>query len=408
MKPIIKIQDYTYVLPEDRIAKYPLEKRDDSKILSFYNGEISEYKFNEISKLLPTPSLMVFNNTKVVPARLYFKKKSGAVIEIFCLEPHLPNDYALNFASVGESVWSVVIGNAKRWKNDDIYIICDEDSIAHSLNLRAQIVSKQENGAYVRFVWDTNHTFSEVLEICGRIPIPPYLKRDTEELDLDRYQTLYAQIKGSVAAPTAGLHFTSDVLATIDTLNTIKRENVCLHVGAGTFLPVKSEEISAHIMHTESFEVTIDFLHNLKQCGELERVVAVGTTSARTLESLYYIGVKCIENGTPDTVLQWEPYNREYNYTLDESIGAIINYLESKNLDKLIARTAIIIVPSYQFRVVDVLVTNFHQPNSTLLLLIAALVGESWRDIYNYAMENDFRFLSYGDSSILFRNIINK
>ncbi len=405
MEPKIKISDFTYNLPEERIAKYPLDKRDDSKLLVFKDNYISEHKFSNLSEILPGGSLMIFNNTKVVPARLLFKKLSGAIIEIFCLEPVEPNDYALSFSSTAECSWNVVIGNAKKWKEGDVYFLCDEShSGAFALNLRAELIYKGDNnGSVVKFKWETGVSFSEVLDICGKIPIPPYLKRDTEKLDLERYQTLYAKIKGSVAAPTAGLHFTDNVLSSLDN-NGIVRENVCLHVGAGTFVPVKSEFISNHKMHTEPFSVTKDFLHKLLELKPMQKVIAVGTTSTRCLESLYYLGVQCIKNGKPGAVSQWEPYADTYNYTLKESVKALIDYMEKENMDVLTARTAIIIVPSYEFRIVDILVTNFHQPQSTLLLLISAFTGgENWKHIYDYAMENDFRFLSYGDSSVLFR-----
>jgi len=405
VEPKIKIQDYSYILPDSRIAKYPLQKRDSSKLLIYNNGEISQSLFSSLPSLLPGGSLMVFNNTRVVPARLFFRKETGAIIEIFCLEPVQPNDYALSFASVGSCSWNVVIGNARKWKGGDICFICDGDTGgASALNLRAELVSKGDNnGSIVKFKWDTDASFSEVLDICGRIPIPPYLNRDTEELDIERYQTLYARIKGSVAAPTAGLHFTDEVLQAVDNAG-IERCEVCLHVGAGTFVPVKSEYIADHKMHTEPFEVTKSFLLKLSDLKECAKVIAVGTTSTRTLESLYFLGVQCIEKGEPGAVRQWEPYEKDYNYTLKESIGALIEYLERKNLEKLVARTGIIIVPSYKFRVVDVLVTNFHQPQSTLLLLISAFMGgDDWKKVYNYALDNDFRFLSYGDSSLLFR-----
>lgn len=404
MEPKIKIQEYSYILPDDRIAKYPLEKRDSSKLLIYNNGEIAENKFSNLPQFLPEGSLMVFNNTKVVPARLLFKKETGAVIEIFCLEPVDPKDYALSFASTGSCSWNVVIGNARKWKGGDVYFICDDThKEAFSLNLRAELVQKGDNnGSIVKFKWDGNISFSEVLDICGRIPIPPYLNRDTEELDLERYQTLYARIKGSVAAPTAGLHFTDAVLEQVRERG-IDTCNVCLHVGAGTFVPVKSEYIADHKMHTEPFEVTKEFLLKLRDLKEGAKVISVGTTSTRTLESLYFIGVQCIENGEPGAVQQWEPYKKEYNYTMKESVGAILEYMERNNMEKLVARTGIIIVPSYKFRVVDVLVTNFHQPQSTLLLLISAFIGGNWKGVYNYALENGFRFLSYGDSSLLFR-----
>lgn len=404
MEPKIKIQDYTYNLPDNRIAKYPLEKRDDSKLLIFQNDHISVDKFANLADILPPSSFMVFNNTKVVPARLLFQKETGAVIEVFCLEPASPADYTLSFASREECCWNAVIGNARKWKGGSISFLCDQaHQEAFALNLKAELLSGKDDNAYVvRFRWDTGITFSEVLDICGRIPIPPYLKRETEELDLERYQTLYARIKGSVAAPTAGLHFTGNVIAGIDQRG-IKRENVCLHVGAGTFVPVKSEFITDHKMHIEPFEVSRAFLEDLYALEAGKKVIAVGTTSTRTLESLYFIGVHCLEGGDPGAVTQWEPYAREYTYTLKESVRAILDYMDGKGLDKLVARTAIIIVPSYRFRVVDVLITNFHQPQSTLLLLISAFTGERWRDIYAYALENDFRFLSYGDSSVLFR-----
>jgi len=405
VEPKIKIQDFSYNLPDERIAKYPLAERDLSKLLVYKDGVIEEEKFANLSSLLPDGSLMVFNNTRVVPARLFFRKPSGAVIEIFCLEPVDPNDYALSFSSTEFCCWNVVIGNAKKWKEGDINFLCDPaHESAAALDLRAELIYKGDNnGSVVKFKWKTGISFSEVLDICGRIPIPPYLKRDTEELDLERYQTLYARIKGSVAAPTAGLHFTEKVLQDIDNKG-IRRDNVCLHVGAGTFVPVKSEYIADHKMHTEPFSVSLAFLESLYNLKEGEKVISVGTTSTRCLESLYFLGVQCIKNGRPDAVRQWEPYECEYSYTLKESVGALIGYMKSNALDTFTARTAIIIVPSYKFRVVDVLVTNCHQPQSTLLLLISAFTGgQEWRKIYNFALEKGFRFLSYGDSSLLFR-----
>ena len=408
MEPKIKIQDFSYDLPDERIAKYPLERRDASKLLIYNkggNGDINESFFFTLSSYVPNGSLMVFNNTKVVPARLFFKKETGAVIEIFCLEPVEPADYAQSFASNESCSWNVVIGNAKKWKGGEVYLMLDNASEeAKKLNLRAELIYKGDNnGSVVKFKWDLGCSFSEVLDICGRIPIPPYLNRDTEAMDYERYQTLYARIKGSVAAPTAGLHFTDNVLGELKNKD-VELENVCLHVGAGTFVPVKSEYIADHKMHTEPFEVTRDFLVKLRDLKQGQNVISVGTTSTRTLESLYFLGVQCIENGKPTAVEQWEPYKKEYNYTLKESIGAIVEYLDKNNMDKLVARTGIIIVPSYKFRVVDMLVTNFHQPQSTLLLLISAFIGEErWKEVYKYALDNGFRFLSYGDSSLLFR-----
>ncbi|MCI1779736.1 MAG: S-adenosylmethionine:tRNA ribosyltransferase-isomerase [Bacteroidales bacterium] len=398
--------DYSYDLPEDRIAKYPLEKRDDSKLLIYHDGNISDDRFYNLSGFVPSNSFMVFNNTKVVPARLFFKKPTGAVIEVFCLEPVSPSDYARAFASTVECSWNVVIGNAKRWNGGELDFLCDSShKSACNLNLRAVLIKKQpNNGSVVKFKWDTGVSFSEVLDICGRIPIPPYLNRDTEPIDYIRYQTVYSKIKGSVAAPTAGLHFTDKVLDDLKDKG-VKCDNICLHVGAGTFVPVKSEYISDHKMHTEPFSVTRQFLCDLSSLKDGEKVIAVGTTSMRCLESLYFLGVRCLEGADPSAVLQWEPYGRDYDYSMKESISAIVDYMDKNKIDNFTARTGIIIVPAYRFHVVDILITNFHQPQSTLLLLIAAFTGgKSWKKIYRYALDNDFRFLSYGDSSILFRS----
>ena len=410
MQPKIKIEDYSYNLPDDRIAKYPLDKRDSSKLLIFKDGNISESVFSSLPELLPSSSFIVFNNTKVVPARLFFKKATGAVIEIFCLNPVLPNEYNLVFAQTKECVWSCVVGNAKRWKNEPVSFLCDEQhKNAFALDFKAHIVERCNDGSFkIRFTWETGIPFSNVLDICGRIPIPPYLKRETEEIDYERYQTLYAKVKGSVAAPTAGLHFTDDVI------NGLKRhdnkiENICLHVGAGTFVPVKSEYIADHKMHLEPFSVSKAFIKDLLDNIGMRKVVAVGTTSTRCLESLYYIGVHCIEYGKPVGVEQWEPYdNMDKSITVKDSLEAILKYMDGAELDAITAKTGIIIVPGYSFKIVDILITNFHQPQSTLLLLIAALIGEDWRRVYDYALGHDFRFLSYGDSSVLFaknRNI---
>lgn len=395
MIPEIKIGDYAYDLPENRIAKYPLEHRDDSKLLLYKDGMPSERCFKELPSLLPDNSLMVFNDTRVVPARMHFRRDSGARIEVFCLEPVEPAEYNLSFAATSSCSWKCVIGNSKRWKTGDV-LTSGSDG-----DLKAALLSKEDRTGVVEFRWSGGESFSSILEKCGNVPIPPYLCRETESIDLERYQTLYARIKGSVAAPTAGLHFTREVLSDIDARG-IGRRNVCLHVGAGTFLPVKSETISGHPMHREPFTVGLDLLRELRD-REGGRIVAVGTTSVRTLESLYYIGVKCIEDGAPGDVGQWEPYEREYPYALGESLDAIIGYLESKGLDSLSQGTRIIIVPGFRFRMTDLLVTNFHQPESTLILLVSAFVGGDWRNIYDFALANGFRFLSYGDSSLLYR-----
>ena len=404
MIPQIRIEDYNYTLPDGRIAKYPLEDRASSKLLCYKEDIISEYTFRDITNLIPENSLMVFNDTKVVPARLHFQRQTGAMIEIFCLEPVLPAEYATMFSVTASCRWKCIVGNAKKWKGEPISPdIAGGNKEMEELNLKATLVSRENQTAVVEFNWDGNVPFSRVLEICGSVPIPPYLNRDTEDIDLERYQTLYAKYRGSVAAPTAGLHFTRDVLDSIKERG-VDEETVCLHVGAGTFLPVKSSLVSEHTMHREPFVVSLSLLEKLASGSR--NTVAVGTTSVRTLESLYYIGVKCIEQGHPSDVGQWEPYEREYSYTLEESLEAIIRYLKENGLEYLSVGTRIIIVPGFQFRIVNTLVTNFHQPQSTLLLLISACVNGNWKKIYDYALENDFRFLSYGDSSILFRDKI--
>ena len=401
MVPDIRIEDYNYPLPDERIAKYPLKERDGSKLLIYKEGVPQESAFKNISEYIPEDSLMVFNDTKVVPARLHFQRESGAHIEIFCLEPVFPEEYVTMFAVTDRCRWKCIVGNVKRWKTDtlNLYNPLDDNDIA-AMSLKADLVERCGETSVVEFSWADGAPFSRVLEICGSIPIPPYLNRDTESIDLERYQTLYARFRGSVAAPTAGLHFTEPVLEAIRSKN-VTTNTVCLHVGAGTFLPVKSDNVADHTMHREPFVVTLDFIERLRTRSG--KVVAVGTTSVRTLESLYYVGVKCIESGAPSDVQQWDPYTTDPKYSLEESLDALIAYLKANGKAELQIGTRIIIVPGYDFKVVDVLVTNFHQPQSTLLLLISAFVGGDWRNIYDFALSRDFRFLSYGDSSILFR-----
>ena len=402
MIPEIRIEDYNYTLPDERIAKYPLSERDASKLLCYKNGTPSENRFSDIASFLPEGAMMVFNDTKVVPARLHFQRETGAHIEIFCLEPVQPGEYVTMFEVTDICRWKCIVGNVKRWKSDTLYLYNpDSDPAVSAMNLRADLVERTGETSIVEFSWDNGAPFSRVLEICGSIPIPPYLNRDTEDVDLERYQTLYAKYRGSVAAPTAGLHFTEKVLDSIKERN-IDVETVCLHVGAGTFLPVKSSLVSEHTMHREPFVVTLQFLKKLLE--RKGRLVAVGTTSVRTLESLYYVGVKCLEKGFPEDVCQWEPYQREYPWSFAEAVSALVSYMEDRGLSSIQLGTSIIIVPGYEFKVVDILVTNFHQPQSTLLLLISAFVRGDWKNIYDYALEHGFRFLSYGDSSILFRS----
>ena len=392
MIPDIRIEDYNYPLPDERIAKYPLAERDSSKLLRYIDGKIDEFVFRQIPELLPSDAVMVFNDTKVVPARLHFVSPTGARIEIFCLQPSKPEEYNISFAATSSCSWKCVIGNAKKWKGDilDLYNPENAPEIAE-MAMKARLVSREGETGIVEFSWSGGNPFSRVLEICGTIPIPPYLNRESEAIDSERYQTLYAKFRGSVAAPTAGLHFTQAVLDAIRSKG-IDIETVCLHVGAGTFLPVKNSEVAKHPMHREPFVVTLDFLKDLRSSGK--SVIAVGTTSVRTLESLYYIGVSCIETGSPADVDKW---------STEESLDAIIAYMEKNSLDKISAGTRIIIVPGFRFRIVDMLVTNFHQPESTLILLVSAFVGGDWKTIYDYALSHDFRFLSYGDSSLLYR-----
>lgn len=398
MIPEIDILDYNYDLPEERIAKYPLPCRDSSKLLRYKDGQVDEFVFNELPSLLPEGSLMVFNETKVVPARLFFRRESGARIEIFCLEPVTPADFERAFASTSECVWKCVIGNSKRWKGDIL------NSELESRTFHAELLGREGQTGTVKFSWSGGEAFSKVLEECGKIPIPPYLNRETESIDIERYQTTYARIRGSVAAPTAGLHFTPGTMEALAGRN-IEVRKVCLHVGAGTFLPVKERNVSEHPMHREPFSVSLELIERLRSAkASGTPVIAVGTTSVRTLESLYYCGVRCIETGSPDEVGQWEPYEREYTATFDEALGALSSWMQGKGLVSFETQTRIIIVPGFDFRAVDMMVTNFHQPQSTLLLLISAFLDGDWKKVYDYALERDFRFLSYGDSSLLCKN----
>lgn len=403
MIPEIRIADFAYPLPEERIAKYPLERRDSSKLLVYKDGSVEEKIFRDLPSYLPEGSLMIFNDTRVVPARLHFQRESGAHIEIFCIKPNDPVEYNTSFSARNTCSWKCVIGNSKRWKGDTLRYFIPEGADAEeaeNLELKASLERLDTKTGIVRFDWNGDASFSDVLDICGKVPIPPYLNRDTEPIDSERYQTLYAHIRGSVAAPTAGLHFTEEVLEAIRG-KSIDTENVCLHVGAGTFLPVKTETIAGHPMHREPFSVSRELIRKIRD--RKGKLIAVGTTSVRTLESLYYVGASIIETGHPEDVQQWAPYERDYTYSLKETLDAIINYLDKEGIEEIKAETRIIIVPGFEFKVVDMMVTNFHQPESTLILLVSAFVGGDWKTIYDYALAHDFRFLSYGDSSLLYR-----
>lgn len=398
----IRIEDFDYPLPDQRIAKFPLPQRDDSKLLLYRNGAISESIFRNITDYLPEGSLLVFNNTRVIQARLLFKKETGAQIEIFCLEPVAPHDYALIFQQTERCSWTCLVGNLKKWKEGTLSkeVIVGEETVT----LKAEKKQTCGDSHLIEFSWDhPSCTFADLLDAAGVLPIPPYLHRETEKSDLQTYQTVYSKIKGSVAAPTAGLHFTPEVLADLDAKG-FGREELTLHVGAGTFKPVKSETIEGHEMHTEFISVGRSSIQRIMD--NLGKIIAVGTTSVRTLESLYYMGVVLASN--PDAtaeeliVKQWMPYETAGNrLTATEALQNILNYLDKHHTDQLVTATQILIAPGYAFKIVRGIVTNFHQPKSTLLLLISAFVKGDWMNIYDYALKHEFRFLSYGDSSLL-------
>lgn len=417
----IKISDYNYDLPDERIAKFPIAQRDHSKLLVYKHGEVSDDVFHHLPTYLPQGALMIFNNTKVIQARLHFRKETGALIEVFLMEPAEPTDYELMFQTTGHCSWLCMIGNLKKWKEGslkrDFEIKGNKLTLSatmrrgDALGSEAQKMVAKGGGTnyWVDFDWDNDKvSFAEILEAVGELPIPPYLNRKTEESDKTTYQTVYSKIKGSVAAPTAGLHFTDAVLKDLDA-HGIDREEVTLHVGAGTFKPVKSLEIEGHQMHTEYIVVHRCSLEKLikHEC----RVIAVGTTSVRTIESLYYMGVHLLKHPEANEedlhVKQWDPYelsedgNLVDGITPMQAIQAIIDYLDRNGLEALHSSTQIIIAPGYQYKIVKMLVTNFHQPQSTLLLLVSAFLKGDWRKVYDYALSHDFRFLSYGDSSLL-------
>ena len=396
----IAIAEYDYPLPDERIAKYPLAERDTSKLLLYNKGEVGEDVFSNLPKYIPQGALMVFNNTKVIQARLRFRKETGALIEVFCLEPEVPCDYQQIFLETRECVWQCLVGNSNRWKGGVLWQVVNVGG--RDVTLSVERLGSAAAVNHVRFSWDCGVSFAELLEAAGELPIPPYLNRATEESDTRTYQTVYSKVKGSVAAPTAGLHFTPAVLEALSAAG-VQREEVTLHVGAGTFKPVKSELIAEHEMHEEYIEVRKELLEKLVVNGG--SAVAVGTTSVRTLESLYFLGEMVAEN--PDIAVdelhvgQWTPYDREHTLSSVEALEALVAWLGRNGLDRVHSHTQIMIAPGYTFRIVKAIVTNFHQPKSTLLLLVSAFVSGNWRSIYDYALANNFRFLSYGDSSLL-------
>lgn len=400
----IQIKDFNYPLPDEQIAKYPLAERKQCKLLFYRNGEISDLHFYDVPKLLPEHSMLVYNNTRVINARLRFRKPNeGALIEIFCLEPIAPRDYAQIFQTTSECRWLCFVGNSKKWKAGALSQLVNVDGI--EVTLSATRGEQRGNAFEIIFSWDNqNITFASLLDTIGEIPIPPYLNRNTEASDSADYQTVYSHIEGSVAAPTAGLHFTDEVLAECDRRGIMRRE-LTLHVGAGTFQPVKADNIGDHAMHTEFISVERSLLADLIAADG--NVIAVGTTSVRTLESLYFIGITLLENPQADEeelrVKQWAPYNREYTVSTRDALQAIIDHLDRHGLERYIGSTQIMIAPSFPFRIIRGMITNFHQPQSTLLLLVSAFVDGNWKAMYDHALTHDYRFLSYGDSSLLLR-----
>ena len=399
----IRIQDYSYFLPEEKIAKHPLNNRDDSRLLIYKGGEIQEDVYRNIATYLPEEAQIVFNNTKVIEARLHFQKSTGGVIEIFCLEPSKEYpDITTSMTQQGQVFWKCLIGGASKWKHGMIL----EKKVKHSdreLSLTARIHDREKDTFIIEFNWSPSIiSFAEVLHMAGAIPLPPYIKREVEPNDELRYQTIYAREHGSVAAPTAGLHFSPSIFSDLQTKR-IKTDYITLHVGAGTFKPVKAETMDAHEMHPEFFDVSIDFVESLLSA---KTRIAVGTTTARTLESIYWLGVKTILE--PDITLhdlyleQWEAYDLSQTVSKNEAIDRLLLWMKTNQLNKLLTKTKLLIAPGYRIKMFDILVTNFHQPQSTLLLLVAATAGENWKKIYDYALRQEFRFLSYGDGCLIY------
>lgn len=406
----LQIKDFTYELPAERIAHYPLAERDQSKLLVYRKGNITEDTYKNISSYIPEGSILVFNNTRVIPARMFFKTATGARVEVFCLEPAEQTDLVAVMSSRGSVRWNCMIGRASKWKEKVLH------HTTETFTLNAELINRTSDAFVVEFTWQPAAlTFAEILDKTGMMPIPPYLKRESEEIDLARYQTVYAKYEGSVAAPTAGLHFTDTVFNALQAKN-ISRAEVTLHVGAGTFKPVKSDTMQGHEMHAEVIDITIDTLQQIATAlanrntgsDNAPQLIVVGTTSLRTIETLYWMGVKAKLNPGYNIdeleIKQWDVYEPALHIklTASEAILALINWLQQHNMQRIVCKTQIMIAPSYQLKMATALVTNFHQPDSTLLLLVAAVVGDNWKAIYDYALQHNFRFLSYGDGSLLF------
>jgi S-adenosylmethionine:tRNA ribosyltransferase-isomerase len=403
----LSIRDFTYVLPEERIAKYPLAERDASKLLIYDNGKISEDIYKNIDKHLPKDTLLIFNDTKVVEARLLFQKNTGGVIEIFCLEPHEQyGDITIGMSQKKKVLWQCLIGGASKWKHGQVLEkrIKDRES---EIVLQARFIEKRSDSFIIEFIWNVDISFAEVLHDAGVIPLPPYIKREPEQSDGERYQTIYAHYAGSVAAPTAGLHFSKNILEKLTAKN-IKTDFVTLHVGAGTFKPVKTETIKDHEMHSEFINISKKTIENIFQ-NLSGHIMPVGTTSLRTIESIYWLGAK-IKSGQTNISLitQWEPYDHSLNVSAKEALQSLLDFMSNKKMERLFTKTQIIIAPSYKFKIANALITNFHQPQSTLLLLVAAFIGRDWKMVYDYALENNFRFLSYGDGCLLWNKNVTQ
>lgn len=401
----ISIDNYTYSLPEERIAQFPVPVRDHSKLMIAHAERMQVDQFFNIANHLPDDGLMLFNDTKVIRARLQFRKPTGARIEVFILEPVLPTAEVQNaFQIQGSCTWKCFVGNAKKWKQGKLELVFD--LAGKKVVLYAEKGVAVDNAHLIHFSWDPDSlTFSDILMYSGSIPLPPYMNRESLAEDVERYQTIYAQHQGSVAAPTAGLHFTDAVMDRIKRKN-IQTDYVSLHVGAGTFQPVSSDTMADHVMHTEQVLVSKSTVKRLLQ-KNYSSLIVVGTTTTRTIESLYWYGVKLLKNPQAKfNISQWDPYDCKEceDISTSDALGAVLQYMVNHDLDILQGETQIIIAPSYKFKLVDILITNFHQPKSTLLLLVAAFYGEQWRKVYDHALEHDFRFLSYGDSCLFFKN----
>ncbi|MDD4847206.1 MAG: S-adenosylmethionine:tRNA ribosyltransferase-isomerase [Bacteroidales bacterium] len=404
MTPIstLQIEEFDYDLPPERIAEYPVTPRDSSKLLIWKDGFVSERVFRNLPNLLPKDSRLICNETRVFPARLFFKKESGALIEVFCLEPVEPSDVQLSFQQHKSCVWKCFVGNARRWKSGKIYWKSPDEKT----ELFAELIEKQNETFIVRFSWQPEKlSFSEIIEICGNVPLPPYIHREAETSDKTRYQTVFAKEEGSVAAPTAGLHFTEDVFKKLND-NHIDIQKLVLHTGAGTFKPVSTDNVVEHVMHIEKIQISEKTIRSLLQPVS-GRIVAVGTTTVRTLESLYWLGVKLLlepESTTEFVINQWDPYQEKYqqNISVRESLSAVLRFMEQEDTEELYGTTGLMIVPGYEFKMCDTLITNFHQPKSTLLLLVSAFIGDGWKEAYRFALQHDFRFLSYGDACLFY------